>query len=1311
MASKLAVAIIVLVAAAALVVATNSASPVQAQCDDEFLPCVDNSLPPLADLSITISYSPTVSLTWDLTVQNNRVGKHPETTARTVLVRIIERNADGDDVAEMWTIRDLRPGASVTETRRPDAVGPHRIRAEIIRTDPVEPPGSQHNNKTEDWAWGLAFTNGDAGVGVSITGSDRFPKAGGATTFMVHAVNHSWSGYEGVPGGTYQDRQVDVQVRITPSSGLALSSAQQAPTGTTFDPSTGTWDVGTIESLAHTTLPVAVNLTGDSLEELPLEERCLTAEVTQATPWFALHNHKRANDTTTVCLGEDRVLITSGEFTLFDFRPCVGVSAHPCTNADTLELLMQAVRHPVVVVNTINMWNFDRIDDQSTVTRGSTWLQPGELVLRIEDDPEFHETRKKDDSGKVFWSTKGPFTLKDSQADLPDSIWSSAREDLTVTGLNGGPLPGTFTMAFPDEPDLDVEITDATKAIGDSFDTGYDIETILKLGNLGTYVLTFDIQATHITAGVKKDSGTYTFHVGPVVELDVQDAGSSPQLSAHQQAYRIMALNNGPDNAPAARVLLSGVPRGAEAIPSEGSYTQRCSGDSCTGTWTIGELGYRESRRASGLTEGPILTLVANDLWTDSIEASIKNTQDYSVCIDSDGDDVDADTQSVCEATTGNSWHSTEYYDYIPDNNEATIHARAGTGTGHPEAPTELKVLDALFANVLLWKPVKTVNGHTVAHYEIERSTGTWERVAGEHQGTIYIDLDNPAQAQYRVRAVNIFGVPGPWSAPAPGALPVPSLDVVSVEPDGIRLTWSPVVGDVLVKAYEIEFSYDGESFRRLTVVPGGASRFYTHTDAAPNRDVYYRVRAIPVEGEPSPWSEVAVARVPLGSVGGFRAQANGPSEIVLEWTKADIRGAQFSDYEIEESQDGEDWFVIANLYELEETTFVVSSLDSGATHYFRIRANTLHKGEWLRGEWSQVVRATTDSGGPEYGPTNLTATASVDDRGRHYITLAWGQVEVGNITYRIEFSTDGENWELLRDRYLTRTYNHTNLSPGVEYRYRVAARNLRGRGPFSDEASATTGDPADPPGKPLNMRFTDVSQSQATFTWEAPEDDGGSLVTGYEYMYYAPCGSDAEATCESGVKSTRSTRATVSGLTVPGTYQFVVRAVNAVGPGDWTEGIFTTISPEARGKVTVSPTAFTIGIGESKTFRVKLGSSPTWPVAVYLAWGLEDDPLLDSLEWQQGRILLPSSWAKPTEGDPWYDFAYQWNEGIPITVTVAEHANPGEIKGVEALIQCDVIHVPEKDLEEYLGEPVENWEPDPAYDGMACPSIRVTGE
>ncbi len=57
------------------------------------------------------------------------------------------------------------------------------------------------------------------------------------------------------------------------------------------------------------------------------------------------------------------------------------------------------------------------------------------------------------------------------------------------------------------------------------------------------------------------DTGTDTFHVGHVAELEVRDVGGNPGLPASlpacQRAYTVMDVNNGPDAASAVQVTLT----------------------------------------------------------------------------------------------------------------------------------------------------------------------------------------------------------------------------------------------------------------------------------------------------------------------------------------------------------------------------------------------------------------------------------------------------------------------------------------------------------------------------------------------------------------------------------------------------------------------------------------------------------------------------------------------------------------------------------------------------------------------------------
>ena len=322
---------------------------------------VADSLPPLADLTIASEYDVSIDRwpAWAVTVKNDTVGAHPGVHFRLVKVRFTISDPVRGDTTRIWTIRDLPPRGSVrggtrslrtipAKTDGPE-VAPQRFYAEIIESDPVELPRFRFNNATEHWAienrrevGGRAgvnrYTNTDIAIDVPSV-SDRSPRQGEATNFTVVATALATS-IRGV-GSQFLDQSLyDVQVEIGLSQGLYFAANQpEAPSGTTFDASTGIWNIGTFNQI-RLFLPVAVNLTADSLADLPLEERCLTAKVVSAVPWFALDPFKQQNDTATACLGDVQTAVDPWRrITLFDFYSCVGITTTPCTSANTLELV------------------------------------------------------------------------------------------------------------------------------------------------------------------------------------------------------------------------------------------------------------------------------------------------------------------------------------------------------------------------------------------------------------------------------------------------------------------------------------------------------------------------------------------------------------------------------------------------------------------------------------------------------------------------------------------------------------------------------------------------------------------------------------------------------------------------------------------------------------------------------------------------------------------------------------------------------------------------------------------------------------
>ena len=127
------------------------------------------------------------------------------------------------------------------------------------------------------------------------------------------------------------------------------------------------------------------------------------------------------------------------------------------------------------------------------------------------------------------------------------------------------------------------------------------------------------------------------------------------------------------------------------------------------------------------------------------------------------------------------------------------------------------------------------------------------------------------------------------------------------------------------------------------------------------------------------------------------------------------------------------------------------------------------------------------------------------------------------------------------------------NLVNGLEYVFEVRAVNALGKGPVETAAAIPvlrTGPPPPPPppppgplqtvpSAPTNL-LVDATDGTVTLFWEAPENDGGSAITDYEYRI--------DQTEEWISIGSTDTTHTVAGLVNGTEYVFQVRAVTASG-------------------------------------------------------------------------------------------------------------------------------------------------------------------
>ncbi len=1014
----------------------------------------ENFIPP-KPIDLAVELVPDASIDWGLDVTNNsdvaisdvkvridtgtqRVKLYPNTRIR--FQRSRSAPPEGwNFVGGVLTIPTILPGKVVGfyiahhPATRAGEFFP--IRVSII--SPKETPGFEYNNRAEVWSVATVsslepfeFTS----VRMEASVDDLRPSLNGRAVFEVAAQNGVLRG----AGGTSRELKKGVQVKITLTPGLSFASSMPS---TTVSGNTAIWRVGDLPATGTTirTLSVPVNLSGSA----PLERRCLTAEVYQVTPPDP--EDRKYDDVATVCLGDGPLELLGAwprldddwGLPLISFFPCIDVTAYPCNADDTLELVAEVnLDDPYPATKQRRT---DEAVDFELPGLDYMFLQPESVIIHV-DDRLGRDVRE----GSAIWSTEDLMKLQDSQGRLAGNlvgVWD-VRGDVTVTAPGGGDAPGRWVMAQDlGESDLTdvLDAPDSSKVTGIAFDTSdsdhddlvYD--TAIQFWALGTYVALYEITGT-FSGTTYTDSGTYIFHVGPVAELEVRDAGANPEVASGKRAYTIEAVNNGPDAVSNAVVTLADVPEGVRVAASQGDYYEAFCGENglCEGVWTIGELAAPETASVSGQSTSATLAIITNG---DPITATIESARDYTVCIDDEAKDVAASTESACEAG-GNSWHSAEYYDYTTsdcfdnagekvdvssrsdceattgntwysNDTDVRIASQPGTGQGHPDVPQSLRVDKFGPLALLRWQAPESgqVNGLDVTHYQVERNGVMLAEAVG---GTMYVDLHGGAVNQsYRVRAVNVFGVPGPWSLPAGAGGTLEQPEELGA-PTGLTATPGSGVGRIDLSwfapseeqglRYRIEHATDGAGPWR-TLVGSQSGTTYSHTGLFSGTTHYYRVAAL--KGSvTSPWANVQATTEGLethapGWPMNLRFTSVDRTAVTLAWDPpVDDGGSPVTGYEYRvfgpcaSGADAVCDVVAPTRVGGTTTTRRITGLNREGTYEFSVRAlNAVGAGDWSQPITKDVGPETAGGGRVVLSPTRLTVT------------------EGGEATYRVKLS------------------------------------------------------------------------------------------------------------------------------------------------------------------------------------------------------------------------------------------------------------------------------------------------------------------
>ncbi len=465
-----------------------------------------------------------------------------------------------------------------------------------------------------------------------------------------------------------------------------------------------------------------------------------------------------------------------------------------------------------------------------------------------------------------------------------------------------------------------------------------------------------------------------------------------------------------------------------------------------------------------------------------------------------------------------------------------------------PTAPTSLQAYKGDQQAVLSWSAPVIEGGTPIMEYRIYRGTTLGAEIFLTRATTLnYTDanLTNGCTYYYKVSAVNALGE-GPKSITVtvvPLTVPgVPGGAAARGDLFKVVLTWTTptVTGGSNITGYNI-YRSEGPGAEAFLMAVG---KVLTFVDAGLNANTtcYYYITALNGAGEGAPSIEVHATTYGMPSEPRALAAVPGNTTVQLSWSQPTDNGrTAIAQYKIYRGTSSGSEVLLTTA---EGLNYNDIELTNGQTYFYRVSAvNAVGEGPL-----GQEISSTPAL--PPTEPLWLLASPSSQQ-----VTLNWGAPlsDGGSpVTgYRIYRSTPPGDVKTLLTAVIGTSYIDSGLLNGETYYYQISAYNAAGEGTLSSEVSVT---PSRAPGQPTGLHAVGGLR-QATLTWTAPTDTGGSTISGYNvYRGSLPDGEGATLVA-AGVQAPF----TDTGLDDSTTYYYQVSAVNSVGAGLRSEAVAVT--------------------------------------------------------------------------------------------------------------------------------------------------------
>ena len=320
----------------------------------------------------------------------------------------------------------------------------------------------------------------------------------------------------------------------------------------------------------------------------------------------------------------------------------------------------------------------------------------------------------------------------------------------------------------------------------------------------------------------------------------------------------------------------------------------------------------------------------------------------------------------------------------------------------------------------------------------------------------------------------------------------------------------------------------------------------------------------------------------------GLIAIAISPTVVSLSWSAPQYNGSSsITHYEIESKTATTSYSTLITLGNV--TKYNNTGLTTGTTYIYRVSAiNAIGTSSPSSEQPATPTKTSVPPKNiPPSPPTGLTATSSSGTQ----INLSWnpptsngGPPPTG---YKIQYSIDSGNFANLVSNTGTAatSYSHTGLSNAHIYSYKVFAINSVGTSNSSNIASAVPTQVSSAPYPPTGLTANSASPTSISLSWTAPQNTGGSAITGYEIEYKVGSGSYSVLVPNTSLATYLNT-----GLITGTTYTYRVSAINSIGTGvpsnEASAVPSKTYTPTGFTAVAVSPTQIYLSwIAPSETF------------------------------------------------------------------------------------------------------------------------------